>query len=75
MDIGRKGRVLTAHGAGAEWDMECGLGQGSVLAPLKWNLFLDLLLKRMDDTPDPYTAQTAPHTKCESLRLQTTQQL
>ena len=55
MDTGRKGRVLTAHGAGTEWDMECGLGQGSVLAPLKWNLFLDPLLKRMDTTPDPYT--------------------
>jgi hypothetical protein len=41
MDTGRKGRVLTAHGAGTEWDMDCVLGQGSVLAPLKWNLFLD----------------------------------
>ena len=34
--------------------MDCGLGQGSVLAPLKWNLFLDPLMKLMDDTPDPY---------------------
>jgi hypothetical protein len=55
MDTGRRGRVLTAHGAGTEWDMECGLGQGSVLAPLKWNISLDPLLKRMDATPDPFT--------------------
>ena len=45
----------TTHGAGDEWTMTCGLGQGSVLAALKWNLFLDLLLKRMDNTRDPYT--------------------
>jgi hypothetical protein len=31
MGTGRKGRVPTANGAGTEWDMECGLGQGSVL--------------------------------------------
>ena len=55
MDTNRVGRVLTAHGAGDEWTMTCGLGQGSVLAPLKWNLFLDPLLKRMDSTKDPYT--------------------
>ena len=54
MDVDRKGRVLTAHGAGAEWTMNCGLGQGSVLAPLKWNLFLDPLMKQMDESPDPY---------------------
>ena len=54
MDTNRKGRVLTAHGAGTEWTMNCGLGQGSVLAPLKWNLFLDPLMKQLDDSPDPY---------------------
>ena len=63
MDTKRVGRVLTAHGAGTEWDMTCGLGQGSVLAPLKWNLFLDPLLKRMDSTRDPYTftSQSGTH--------------
>ena len=55
MDTNRVGRVLTAHGAGDEWTMTCGLGQGSVLAPLKWNLILDPLLKRMDTTRDHYT--------------------
>ena len=34
--------------------MERGLGQGSILAPLKWNLFLDPLLRLLHDTPDPY---------------------
>jgi hypothetical protein len=54
MDDNMRGRVLTAHGIGAEWTKTCGLGQGSVLAPLKWNLFLDPLLHLMDDTADPY---------------------
>jgi hypothetical protein len=35
--------------------MERGLGQGSILAPLKWNLFLDPLLRLMEETDDPYT--------------------
>ena len=35
--------------------MERGLGQGSILAPLKWNLFLDPLLRLMEKTDDPYT--------------------
>jgi hypothetical protein len=34
--------------------MERGLGQGSILAPLKWNLFLDPLLRQLDVTHDPY---------------------
>jgi hypothetical protein len=54
MDANMKGRVLTAHGAGDEWTKTCGLGQGSVLAPLKWNLFLDPLLNRLQTTRDPY---------------------
>ena len=54
MDDNMRGRVLTAHGSGEEWTKTCGLGQGSVLAPLKWNLFLDPLLHLMDDTADPY---------------------
>ena len=54
MDDNMRGRVLTAHGIGEEWTKTCGLGQGSVLAPLKWNLFLDPLLHLMDDTADPY---------------------
>ena len=58
MDDNMKGRVLTAHGAGDEWTKTCGLGQGSVLAPLKWNLFLDPLLHLMEDTADPYIMGT-----------------
>ena len=49
------GRILTAHGPGPSFPMERGLGQGSVLAPLKWNLFLNPLLRLMDATDDPYT--------------------
>ena len=54
MDSNRVGRVLTAHGPGAEFKIDCGLGQGSVLAPLKWNLFLDPMIKAMESTRDPY---------------------
>jgi hypothetical protein len=60
MDATMRGRVLTAHGAGDEWDKTCGLGQGSVLAPLKWNLFLDPLLHLMEDTSDPYIMGSGP---------------
>jgi hypothetical protein len=52
MDDNMRGRVLTAHGAGDEWTKTCGLGQG-VLAPLKWNLFLDPLLHLLNNTADP----------------------
>ena len=52
------GRILTAHGPGPPFPMERGLGQGSILAPLKWNLFLDPLLRLLDDTPDPYVIGT-----------------
>ena len=48
------GQILTAHGPGPSFPMERGLGQGSILAPLKWNLFLDPLLRLLHDTPDPY---------------------
>jgi hypothetical protein len=34
-DAHQRGKVLTAHGSGADFTKECGLGQGSVLAPLK----------------------------------------
>ena len=50
-----QGRILTAHGPGPSFPMERGLGQGSILAPLKWNLFLDPLLRLMEETDDPYT--------------------
>ena len=49
------GQVLTAHGAGEEFSKECGLGQGSILAPLKWKLFLDPLLRLLRKTGKPYT--------------------
>jgi hypothetical protein len=48
------GRILTAHGPGPSFPMERGPGQGSILAPLKWNLFLDPLLRQLDVTHDPY---------------------
>jgi hypothetical protein len=35
INTNRVGLVLTAHGAGDEWSMTCGLGQGSVLTSLK----------------------------------------
>jgi hypothetical protein len=49
------GQVLTAHGAGEDFSKECGLGQGSILAPLKWKLFLDPLLRLLRSTGNPYT--------------------
>jgi hypothetical protein len=54
MDTNQVGRILTAHGAGAPFTKECGLGQGSVLAPLKWNLFLNPLLHSLQTTGAPY---------------------
>ena len=43
--------------------MERGLGQGSILAPLKWNLFLDPLLRQLDVTHDPYTIGTGDNSQ------------
>ena len=60
MDQNRIGRVLTAHGAGKSWTKTCGLGQGSIISPLKWNLFLDPLLKAMEQTKDPYWIGSTP---------------
>jgi hypothetical protein len=54
-DTHQRGQVLTAHGAGADFTKRCGLGQGSVLAPLKWKLFLDPLLKKLRTIEAPYT--------------------
>ena len=56
------GKVLTAHRSGAEFTKECGLGQGSVLAPLKWKLFLDPLLKKLRTIEAPYTIGTGVNT-------------
>ena len=50
IDKHQHGRILTAHGAGDEFEKECGLGQGSILAPLKWKLFLNPLLKELVHT-------------------------
>ena len=58
MDSGRWGKVITAHGAGDPHEKTCGLGQGSIIAPLKWNLLLQPLLARLTDTADPYTIGT-----------------
>ena len=57
-DTHQRGQVLTAHGAGTEFTKKCGLGQGSVLAPLKWKLFLDPLLKKLRTIEAPYTMGT-----------------
>jgi hypothetical protein len=59
------GWILTAHGPGPSFPTERGLGQGSILAPLKWNLFLDALLRLLHDTPDPYIIDTG----CDSQPL------
>ena len=60
LDSNRVGQVLTAHGAGDEWTKTCGLGQGSIISPLKWNLFLDPLLKRLTTTKDPFIMGRVP---------------
>ena len=54
IDKHQSGHVLTAHGASEDFNKDCGLGQGSMLAPLKWKLFLDPLLKKLDQTGEPY---------------------
>ena len=61
-DAHQRGKVLTAHGSGADFTKECGLGQGSVLAPLKWKLFLDPLLKKLRTVEAPYTLGTGLNT-------------
>ena len=61
-DKHHRGHVLTAHGAGPEFEKDCGLGQGSVLAPLKWKLFLDPLLKQLRKIGTPYTMGTGADT-------------
>ena len=61
MDDSMQGQILTAHGAGSVWTKTCGLGQGSVLAPLKWNLFLDPLLHMLETTSDPYVMSNGIH--------------
>jgi hypothetical protein len=54
----RQTPVLTAHGAGEDFEKACGLGQGSILAPLKWKLFLDPLLNKLNHTGAPYIMGT-----------------
>ena len=54
LDKNQMGRVITAHGPGDSFPKTCGLGQGSILAPLKWKLFLDPLLRNLQRLPDPY---------------------
>ena len=51
----QQGHALTAHGASDDFEKNCELGQGSILAPLKWKLFLDPLLNKLDQTGEPYT--------------------
>ena len=58
IDKHQHGNILTTHGAGDDFEKECGLSQGSILAPLKWKLFLDPLLKELDRTGAPYAMGT-----------------
>jgi hypothetical protein len=57
MDTGRQGTVLTALGPTAPFTKDCGLGQGSRSAPLKWDFLLDPLLKELATLKDPYLMQ------------------
>ena len=54
LDTNQTGTILTGLGATEPFVKECGLGQGSSLAPLKWNLFLDPLLKWQRTLPDHF---------------------
>ena len=54
LDKDQQERILTGLGATEHFDKLCGLGQGSSLAPLKWNLFLDPLLKWQNQEEDKY---------------------
>jgi hypothetical protein len=58
IDKHQYGKILTADGAGEDFEKVCGLGQGSILAPPKWKLFLDPLLKELDHTGAPYIMGT-----------------
>jgi hypothetical protein len=58
IDKHQYGKILTAYGAGDDFEKACGIGQGSILAPLKWKLFLDPLLKELDRTGAPYIMGT-----------------
>ena len=53
LDTDQTGTVITAHGEGHAFTKTCGLGQGSILAPLKWKLFLNPLLRLLRTTGDP----------------------
>ena len=60
MHTGQMGQILTGHGATEQWEKECGLGQGSLLAPLQWNLLLDPIIRHIDSIKeDAYTIDTA----------------
>lgn len=54
LDKGQQGTVLTGVGKTDTFLKECGLGQGSSLAPLKWKLALDPLLHWQDTLTDKY---------------------
>ena len=54
LDSNQTGHIITAYGIGPAFQKRGGLGQGSVLAPLKWNLFLDPMLKHLTTIGDPY---------------------
>jgi hypothetical protein len=61
MDKDRMGTVITGHGPGEAKEKTCGLGQGSIISPLKWNLVLQPLLEKLNTTEDPYTIGTGEH--------------
>ena len=58
LDKGRPGQILTAYGSGPTFNSQCGLGQGSSIAPLKWNLFLNTLLEWQKTQPQTPTSST-----------------
>ena len=62
LDTDQVGSLLTAYGTGPTFLKECGLGQGSILSPLRWNLFVDPLLKHLRKSGDLYKTGTGSDT-------------
>ena len=52
-------RVLTSAGPGRWFTVPCGLGQGRVLSPHHWNVFLNPMLERLAKCKDAYRIGTA----------------
>ena len=61
MDTEQRGTLLTAYGPGDLFTKRCGLGQGSILSPLRWNLFVDPLMTHLSTVGTPYIIGTGPN--------------